>query len=111
MYTQPKLDEYMAEIRKQVCAHCIERPPGGPPCATHGKQCGIELHLAEIVDVAHAVRSRAMDPYIERFHDEVCSHCVNRETRNCPCALDALLLLAIEAIDTVDERDPSSTVT
>jgi hypothetical protein len=56
------------------------------------------------VDVAHRAHSRAMDPYIERFHLDVCSHCSNRETRQCPCPLDPLLLLAIEAIETVDER-------
>jgi hypothetical protein len=104
MYTQAELDEYMAEIRQHVCRRCIERPPGGPPCAPHGKRCGVELHLAEIVEVAHRARSRTMDPYIERFHLDVCAHCSNRETRQCPCPLEPLLLLAIEAIDTVDER-------
>jgi hypothetical protein len=69
-----------------------------------GKRCGIELHLAEIVQVAHLTRSRAIDPYIERFHIDVCSHCSNRETSQCPCPLDPLLLLAIEAIEAVDAR-------
>jgi hypothetical protein len=104
MYTQAELDEYMEEIREQVCSHCIDRPPGGPPCATHGKCCGVEQHLEEIVQVAHAKRSRAIDPYIERFHQEVCAHCLARDTRHCPCPLDPLLLLAIEAIDSVDAR-------
>jgi hypothetical protein len=104
MYTQAELDEYMAEIREQVCKRCIDRPPEAPPCAPHGKRCGIELHLADIVQVAHAARSRAIDPYIEHFHSDVCTHCSNRETSQCPCPLDPLLLLAIEAIETVDER-------
>ena len=104
MYTQAELDEYMAEIREQVCAHCIDRPPGGPPCAPHGKTCGVEQHLAEIVDIAHSTCSHVIDPYIERFHDDVCQHCAARVTRHCPCPLDALLVLAIGAIETVDER-------
>jgi hypothetical protein len=111
MYTQAELDEYMAEIRQQVCSRCIDRPPGGPPCAPQGKQCGIELHLAEIVEVAHATRSRVMDPYIERFHCDVCAHCATRETRHCPCPLDPLLLLAIQAVETVDERHGCGRVT
>jgi hypothetical protein len=94
----------MAEIREQVCSRCIDRPPGAPPCGPHGKRCGIELHLPEIVAVAHAARSRVIDPYIERFHNDVCTHCANRETSQCPCPLDPLLLLAIEAIEAVDER-------
>lgn len=104
MYTQSQLDEYMAEIREQVCSRCIERPPGAPPCGPQGKRCGIELHLAEIVELTHRTRNQAMDPYIERFHNEVCSHCANRVTNQCPCPLDPLLQLAVEAIETVDGR-------
>jgi hypothetical protein len=104
MVTQELLDEYMAEIREQVCSHCIERAPGGPPCGPRGKRCGIELHLPAVVEVAHSSRSRAIDPYIERFHADVCEHCANRVTSQCPCPLDPLLLLAIEAIETVDQR-------
>lgn len=104
MYTQAGLDEYMAEIREQVCSRCIDRPPGAPPCGPKGKRCGIEMHLAEIVEVAHAARSRTIDPYIERFHNDVCAHCASRETSQCPCPLDPLLMLAIEAIEAVDER-------
>jgi hypothetical protein len=104
MNTQHQLDEYLAEIREQVCSRCIDRPPHGPPCGLHGKPCGIELHLAEIVELAHTTHSRMIDPYIERFHADICAHCANRETPHCPCPLDPLLLLAIEAIDTVDER-------
>lgn len=104
MYTQSQLDEYMAEIRDQVCSRCIERPPGAPPCAPQGKSCGIELHLEQIVELTHRTRNQAMDAYIERFHEDVCAHCANRTTDQCPCPLDPLLQLAIEAIETVDER-------
>ena len=104
MSTQTELDEYMAEIREHVCGRCIEKPPGAPPCAPHGKRCGIELHLAEVVEVCHAARGNTIEPYIERFHEDVCSHCANQPTRQCPCPLDYLLLLAVEAIEAVDER-------
>ena len=104
MYTQQELDDYMAEIRQQVCSHCIERPPHGPPCAPHGKNCGIELHLEKLVDLCHATHSSLMDPYTDHFHDEICTHCANRESSQCPCPLDYLLLLAIQAIEDVDER-------
>ena len=104
MYTQLQLDEYMAEIRDKVCSRCIDRPPGAPPCAPYGKQCGIELHLEAIVELTHQTHCQAMDPYIERFHEDVCSHCLNRDTDHCPCPLDPLLELAIEAIEAVDQR-------
>jgi len=104
MYTQAELDEYMAEIRDHVCSRCIEKPPGAPPCAPQGKRCGIELHLADVIEVCHAARGKTMEPYITRFHEDVCSHCANSTTLQCPCPLDYLLLLAVEAVEAVDER-------
>jgi len=103
-YTQAELDECMAEIRDHVCIRCIEKLPGAPPCAPQGKRCGIELHLADVIEVCHAARGKMMDPYITRFHEDVCSHCANRTTMQCPCPLDYLLLLAVEAVEAVDER-------
>jgi hypothetical protein len=99
-----ELDEYLAAIRSGVCSHCIDRPPGGPPCAPLGKRCGIELNLARLVDAVHRVHSGAIDPYIEEFHTEVCTHCSERLRNQCPCPLDYLLTLAVQAIESVDQR-------
>ena len=104
MEIEPELQEYMDEIREQVCSRCIEKPPGGPPCAPLGKRCGIEVNLRPLVDAVQAERNSAMDSYIQHFHDEVCAHCVNRTTTQCPCPLEYLLELAVEAIETVDDR-------
>ena len=104
MYTQQQLAEYMDEIRKDVCSRCIERPPGGPPCAPLGKRCGIELNLSQLVEAVHARYSGQMEPYIANFHEMVCAHCPNRPTDQCPCPLEYLLSLAVEAIEAVDER-------
>jgi hypothetical protein len=99
-----EFDEYLKAIRADVCTHCIERPPGGPPCAPLGKRCGIELNLARLVDAVHRVHSGVIDPYIEEFHVEVCTHCSQRLSNQCPCPLDYLLTLAVQAIESVDER-------
>ena len=98
------LEEYLGEIRQQVCSRCIERPEGGPPCAPVGKQCGIELNLRQLVDSVHGVHSKAMDRYMDHFHDEVCAQCPALDTDDCPCALKYLLLLAVQAIEDVDSR-------
>lgn len=97
-------EEYMAEIRQQVCSHCIERLPGGPPCEPLGKRCGIELHLPQLIDVVHGVHSVKIDPYQDNFHDQICTFCANKPTSQCPCPLDYLLTLAVRAIETVDQR-------
>ena len=109
MYTAEELAEYMDEIRVQVCSHCIERPPGGPPCAPLGKRCGIELNLPQILDSVHATHSSKMEPYTVNFHDQVCTQCANRPTEQCPCPMEYLLILAVQAIETVDERHEAAT--
>ena len=104
MYEGTALAEYMAEIRESVCTRCVERPPGGPPCLPRGKRCGVEMNLKELVDAVHHEHSSWMGPYVDRFHEDVCAHCENRPTAQCPCALDYLLQLAVEAIEAVDAR-------
>ena len=71
---------------------------------TAGKCCGIELHLPELVDVVHGVHSTKIDPYLDNFHDHICEFCTNKPTNQCPCPLDYLLSLAVQAIETVDQR-------
>lgn len=109
MNAEPNLEEYLDEIRREVCSRCIERPSGGPPCAPLGKRCGIELNLKRLVDAVQTVRSDSVDPYLPVYHDHVCTHCTNRPTSQCPCPLDYLFLLAVEAIETVDERRRTTT--
>ena len=71
MYEGTDLEEYMVEIRDRVCSRCIERPPGGPPCQPLGKRCGVEVNLRELVEAVHQEHSNWMEPYIERFHEDV----------------------------------------
>jgi len=102
MVGEAKVNEYLTEIREQVCSRCVERPPGGPPCAPLGKVCGVELHLPKIIDAIHEVRSEWMGPYLE--HNAICAHCVHHQTSICPCPMDYLATLLVEAVETVDER-------
>jgi hypothetical protein len=104
MYTEAELQEYFDELRLQVCSRCVQRPPGGPPCAPLGTKCGIELHLPSIVDAIHAAESPLIGPYSDSVHDRVCSHCAQRDHAGCPCPLDYLLVLAVQAIENVDAR-------
>ncbi len=104
MLSETELSEYLEEIRKQVCSRCIERPMDGPPCAPRGKACGVELHLAEYVDLAHRIDSPFMAFYTEGLHRGVCAHCARLGLSGCPCSLDYLLPLVVRAVETVDER-------
>lgn len=101
----PLYAKCQAELRASVCSHCIEHHPAGPPCTPLGKTCGIEVHIPELVEICSTVHSTQMEPYINELHDKICSTCTNKDGPTCPCPLDYLLLLAVEAVDRVLERN------
>ena len=104
MAADENYDDYVTALRAEVCSRCIERQPGGPPCAPRGKPCGIEAHVPKLVEICRRTDSVLMDPYIEELHDRICADCQFKDTTNCPCPLDYLLQLAVEAIETVERR-------
>jgi hypothetical protein len=104
MLTDVDLNEYLDEIRQQVCSRCVDRPPGGPPCAPLGKACGVELHLAALIDSIHQIKSGLIAPYLDNNRREVCDHCAQNNTSNCPCPMRDLAVLIVQAVETVDQR-------
>jgi hypothetical protein len=98
------LAEYLGEIREQVCSRCPERPPGGPPCAPLGKACGVEMHLPQLIDSIHTVQSHRIDPYLAHNRMEICTHCAFLHSSICPCPMDYLAVLVVEAVEAVDQR-------
>jgi hypothetical protein len=98
------LGEYLEEIRDQVCSRCIERPPGGPPCEPLGKNCALELDLPRFLDAIHEVDSGIIEPYLQNIHRRVCTSCPRNGGEGCPCPLNYLLVLVVQAIETVDQR-------
>jgi hypothetical protein len=104
MLTGTELTEYLDEIRGQVCSRCVERPPEGPPCAPLGKTCGIEQHLPELIEAIHQRRSDLIEPYLQNHRDTICTHCAFHDTSICPCPMDYLAVLLVEAVEAVDER-------
>jgi hypothetical protein len=104
MLTQERLAEYLEEIRQHVCRRCVERPPGGPPCVPQGKECGVELHLSELVDAIHEKRSDWIGPYLDNNRHKVCEQCALHHGPSCPCPMDYLAVLVVEAVEAVDER-------
>jgi hypothetical protein len=110
MYSDAELQEYLDEIRTQVCSRCIERPPGGPPCAPLGKQCGIELHLPELLDSIRGVTSDSIEPYLETDRKHVCEKCLFLRSGICPCPMDYLAVLLVQAVETVEYRHAEESI-
>jgi hypothetical protein len=104
MLTESEIQEYLDEIRKQVCSRCVERPPGGPPCAPLGKECGIEMHLSQLIDSIHEINSDYISRYLVHNREKICQDCALLKTDVCPCPLHYLTVLIVEAVETVDEH-------
>ena len=104
MVTEEDMVEYLDEIRKQVCSICIERPPGGPPCKPLGKECGVELHLPQLIDTIHEVHSPLIESYLEHNRSEICRNCSYLHSSICPCPMDYLAVPLVQAVEAVDER-------
>jgi hypothetical protein len=104
MLTTSELNEYMAEIRSHVCTNCVERRAGGPPCEPLGKLCGVEQHLAPLIDAIHSVRSESVVPYRDASRRQICDHCTFRHSSVCPCPMDYLHVLIVQAVEAVDAR-------
>jgi len=104
MVSQVELEEYLEEIRQNVCSRCVERPLDGPPCQPLGKMCGVELHLPELIESIHQVQSRGIGPYLDRNRHEVCEKCAFLHSSFCPCPMDYLAVLVVQAVEAVDER-------
>jgi hypothetical protein len=102
--SEERLAEYLAQMRATVCSRCIERPPGGPPCAPVGKMCGIEMHLPLIVDAVHQVHSNWVRDYLDHDRATICEHCAFHHSDLCPCPMDYLTALVVEAVEAVDAR-------
>jgi len=108
MASTANLNEYLEEIRAHVCSRCVERLPGGPPCAPLGKECGVEMHLPEIVKAIHEVRSDWVADYLNNNRTTICEKCVLHHSSICPCPMDYLGTLLVEAVETVDERNAAA---
>jgi hypothetical protein len=105
MLSEDELQEYLDQIRQDVCVRCAGRPAGGPPCAPLGKPCGIELRLSQLIETVQEMRNDLDGPYLAGIRRKVCPLCpVHGQIQVCPCPPDGLTHLIIQAIETVDER-------
>src|SRR5579862_4626316 len=105
MVAEAAFDDYLMEIRKRVCSHCIERPPGGPPCAPRGKICGVEMHLQALIASIRQVHTKLLGPYQDHDRQAICGKCALLHSSFCPCPMDYLAELIVEAVEAVDQRE------
>lgn len=105
------VNEVEAIVRKRICSVCSDRTTTG--------QCGLEepVHCAlfrlfpQVAEAIQGTRSENIQDYIQAIRGKVCSVCEEQapdgscETRNrVQCALDAYLILVVDAIEEATGR-------
>jgi hypothetical protein len=68
----------------------------------------VEMHLDDLVESIHQVRSNRIGPYLDHNRQQICEKCVFLHSSVCPCPMDYLAVLVVQAVETVDQRRAAS---
>jgi hypothetical protein len=105
------LDELEQIVRDTVCRVCSDRNIDGS-CGLEGPgQCALFRLFPQVARAVQTTRSDDIRDYVKAIRDQVCSICEKQaadgtcKTReNVACALDAYLLLIVDAIEKATGR-------
>jgi hypothetical protein len=100
------LAELEALVRNRICSVCTERTVEGQCGLEQPSSCALFRLFPQVAQAIQSVRSDDIEQYIEAIRRSVCSVCAEQahdgscETRQqVRCALDAYLLLVVDAIE------------
>ena len=106
-------------VRNRICNVCTDRKVGGECGLEDPSSCALFRLFPQVAEAIHSVNSDDIDLYLQAIRRNVCSICTEQaadgscETRReVRCALDAYLLLVVDAIEeatgkTFDKRNLS----
>jgi len=115
------LAELESIVRNKICKLCTERTVSGECGLEEPSACALFRLFPQVAQAIQSVQSDDVGPYIEAIRRNVCSVCNEQapdgscETRQLvQCALDAYLLLVVDAIEeatgkTFDKQNISRT--
>ena len=105
------LIELEAIVRNRICSVCTERKPDGGCGLEDPFSCALFRLFPNVARAIQSVQSDDIYPYIEAIRRDVCSVCQDQASdgtcetrRQVQCALDAYLLLVVEAIEEATGR-------
>jgi len=100
------LVELESIIRNRICSVCTERTANGECGLEAPVECALFRLFPEVAQAVQSVKSDDIQPYIDAIRGNVCSICAGQasdgscQTRQeVRCALDAYLLLVVDAIE------------
>jgi hypothetical protein len=62
------------------------------------------MHLPQLIDAVREVQSGSIGSYLENNRRKICEHCPMLHGCDCPCPMDYLAVLLVQAGETVNER-------
>ena len=100
------IEELEAIVRNRICKVCTSRTVNGDCGLEEPSSCALFQLFPQVAAAIQSVHSSDIHQYIEAIRRQVCSVCADRaadgscETRQqVECALDAYLLLVVDAIE------------
>lgn len=101
----PSLEELETLVRRKICSVCTERTVDGR-CGLEGAECALFRLFPAVARAILSTRSDDITAYVEAIRHQVCPLCreqapdgscaLRDEVR---CALDAYLMLVVDAIE------------
>jgi hypothetical protein len=105
------LEELETIIRDQVCHVCSDRKNDGTCGLEEPGRCALFRMFPQVARAVQSTHSDDIRDYVQAIRDQVCAVCQEQaadgscETReNVACALDAYLLLIVDAIEEATGR-------
>ena len=100
------IDELEAIVRNRICSVCTERTAEGQCGLETPSSCALFRLFPQVAQAIQSVNSNDIHQYIEAIRRNVCSVCQEQaQDGSCEarqqvqCALDAYLLLVVDAIE------------
>jgi hypothetical protein len=102
----PTFEELEATIRERICRVCTDRTVEGECGLEDPSSCALFRLFPEVARAVQSVNSNDIRDYIRAIREQVCSVCSEQTSdgecqsrKQVQCALDAYLLLIVDAIE------------
>ncbi len=99
-------------VRNRICGVCSDRKTDGACGLEEPAGCALFRLFPQVVSAIQSTHSDRLDDYINAIRRDVCSVCTAQENdascglrQQVQCALDAYLLLVVEAIEEATGKD------
>ena len=100
------LAELEAIVRQKICGVCSDRTVNGQCGLEQPESCALFSLFPQVAEAIQSTRSDDIQAYIDAIRQRVCSVCQQQDSdgncearREVRCALDAYLLLIVDAIE------------